>query len=362
MFTVLPWWQLIDLKTGVLTIFVGIVVVGITLFLVLPNEQQDTCEQLGGKWNVDHCLVTQTMFDSNQLTCDPGPVFEDGYCNSGGIKLVLESIVKSEHDVISHPKEKSPKDTAIEMITEHIMSDSSYDQWRQVIREQVDYHDLEPFSEVILTDMKNQYAEGEKISFNLVNFGYRDWCLMPKVLVYHQDYSLPIYEDAIVHSCPAPMDNPSPRISIWDEGDFRTFPNCQFDGTYSIWAESFEFESQKIGSFYCSSQKEFRTPESFEVLIPLHSSDSKIKSNFTPAHLELRYGDYLKIFNEDDSVHRVILFIDKQASSAILAQRLSPGESLVIPVYDLGTFELVSQDEKEKEYPWMNGVVTVDEN
>lgn len=97
-------------------------------------------------------------------------------------------------------------------------------------------------------------------------------------------------------------------------------------------------------------------------MIPLHSSDSSIRNNFSPSYLELRYGDYLKISNEDESIHRVILLIDRHANSAILVQRLSPGESLLIPVYDLGTFELVSQNEQEKEYPWMVGIVTVNEN
>ena len=301
-------------------------------FVMSDLGKQKKCEEIGGSWNGDHCMITQETFDSNKLKCDPGPVLENGYCSRGGIKLILESTVEYEQGNTSHPKEKSPKDTAIKTITKHILSGSSYDQWRQIIQEQVDEHNLEPFSEVILTDIKNQYVENEKISFNLVNFGYRDWCLMPKISVFHQDYHIPVYEDAIVHSCPAPMDNPSPRISIWDEGDFRTFPTCQFEGTYSIWAESFEFESQKIGSFYCNSQKEFRVPESFEVLIPMHSSDYGIKNNFIPDRLELRYGDYLKISNEDESIHRVILFIDKQTSSAILAQHLSPGESLVVPV------------------------------
>ena len=50
-------------------IIIGIVTTGvITSFLLFPNEQQNTCEQMGGKWNTDHCVVTQETFDSNQLT------------------------------------------------------------------------------------------------------------------------------------------------------------------------------------------------------------------------------------------------------------------------------------------------------
>ena len=84
------------MKTRLLIIIGGIVIVGLTTFLFFPNEQQNTCEQMGGKWNVDQCIVTQEMFDNNQITCDPGPVFGDGYCTSNGIKLVFEPVLESK--------------------------------------------------------------------------------------------------------------------------------------------------------------------------------------------------------------------------------------------------------------------------
>lgn len=72
-------------------ILIAIVIVGILVILFFPNEQQNTCEQMGGKWNVDHCVITEEMFDSDNLTCDLGPIFENGTCFSNGIKLVIES-------------------------------------------------------------------------------------------------------------------------------------------------------------------------------------------------------------------------------------------------------------------------------
>ena len=46
---------------------------------------------MGGVWDADHCLITQETFDSNKLTCDPGPVPKDKTCSSNGITLVIDS-------------------------------------------------------------------------------------------------------------------------------------------------------------------------------------------------------------------------------------------------------------------------------
>ena len=259
------------------------------------------------------------------------------------------------------PKLRSPKEISIENIRETILTDTSYEQWRQTIQSEVDEKNLGYFSEIMLTDMKDELEQGEKISFSLVNFGYRDWCLMPAISVYHEDHTLPIYEYEIVHSCPAPMKNPTPRISIFYEQDFKTFPSCQFEGRYTIWGESFGFGPQAIGSFYCNSPEKFKAPETFEVTIPQGSSDSNTRNNFAPFEVELAYGDYIKIINQDDSIHQVILFIDEQEGSADFVIRIDPGGSITEPLYRLGTFDLVSWDENENKHSWMHGVVTVTE-
>ena len=60
-------------------------------FVMSDLGKQKKCEEMGGSWNADHCMITQETFDSNKLTCESGPVLEDSTCQSNGIKLVLES-------------------------------------------------------------------------------------------------------------------------------------------------------------------------------------------------------------------------------------------------------------------------------
>ena len=43
-------------------------------FVMSDLGKQKKCEEMGGSWNADHCLITQETFDSNKLTCEPGPV------------------------------------------------------------------------------------------------------------------------------------------------------------------------------------------------------------------------------------------------------------------------------------------------
>ncbi|MCV0391965.1 MAG: hypothetical protein K5790_01585 [Nitrosopumilus sp.] len=256
---------------------------------------------------------------------------------------------------------ESAKEIAIENIKESILTDTSYEQWRQTIQKEVDEKNLGYFSQMMITDLKDELEQDEIPSFSLITFGYRDWCIMPSILVYHQDHEEPIYEHQIVHTCPAPDGNPNPYISIRDESDFGTFPLCQFEGQYTIWGKSFEFGPKAIGSFYCNSSEKFRAPETFEIIIPQGSSNLDVKNNFVPSELEIRYGDSLKITNKDNSIHDVILFINKHDDTAVFGIRVNPGESFVETVYRFGTFELISWDENEKEYPWMHGVVSVTE-
>jgi len=67
---------------------------------------QKKCNEMGGTWNDDYCSVTQEIFDSNKLTCDPGPVLENGYCLSRGVKLVFEPVFepKPSKGTITHEK------------------------------------------------------------------------------------------------------------------------------------------------------------------------------------------------------------------------------------------------------------------
>ena len=65
-------------------------------FVMSDLGKQKKCEEMGGSWNGDHCMITQETFDSNKLTCDSGPVLEDATCQSNGIKLVFEPVVESK--------------------------------------------------------------------------------------------------------------------------------------------------------------------------------------------------------------------------------------------------------------------------
>ena len=60
------------------------------------DEQQNACEQMDGIWDTDHCTITQKIFESNQLTCDPGPVLENRTCSSNGMKLYFKEVMISE--------------------------------------------------------------------------------------------------------------------------------------------------------------------------------------------------------------------------------------------------------------------------
>ena len=78
------------MKTRLLIIILGIAIIGVSTFMFLPSEQQNTCERMGGNWNSDHCMVSKQLFESNKMTCDPGPVLEDGICHTDGMLLVIE--------------------------------------------------------------------------------------------------------------------------------------------------------------------------------------------------------------------------------------------------------------------------------
>ena len=64
---------------------------------------QNKCEKIGGTWDSDICLITQKTFDSNKLTCDPGPVMASGTCQSNGIQLVVEPIDDFTKNQNKHP-------------------------------------------------------------------------------------------------------------------------------------------------------------------------------------------------------------------------------------------------------------------
>ena len=78
------------MKTRLLIIIGIIAIIGMSAFLLIPNPQQNTCEQMGGAWNRDYCLLTQETWDSGQVTCDPGPEMDYRYCHTKGMKMMIE--------------------------------------------------------------------------------------------------------------------------------------------------------------------------------------------------------------------------------------------------------------------------------
>ena len=118
-----------------LLIIIGIVTTGvIASFLFFPNEQQNTCEQMGGIWNTDHCMITQETFDSNKLTCDPGSVLENGTCYRNGIKLVFETILDPELPDI-HPGPVSVNDIKLNNQECARLFDKIFETWEVHVKE-----------------------------------------------------------------------------------------------------------------------------------------------------------------------------------------------------------------------------------
>jgi len=74
------------MKTRLLIIsLIGLSIVGIFGGLYATNgikniEDQKTCDEIGGTWDTDHCSISHEIFESNKLTCDPGPVMSNWIC------------------------------------------------------------------------------------------------------------------------------------------------------------------------------------------------------------------------------------------------------------------------------------------
>lgn len=92
------------MKTRILIIIlIGLSVVGIFGGPYVTNwiknmEDQKTCEEIRGTWDTDHCLISSEIFESNKLTCDPGPVMSNGICSSHGLTLMIQSKISKDAD------------------------------------------------------------------------------------------------------------------------------------------------------------------------------------------------------------------------------------------------------------------------
>lgn len=132
-------------------------------------------------------------------------------------------------------------DIASKNLTKTILSSASYSDKIYGIKKAVSQTNLGEFSEIILTDLKSDYADGEKITFGLPTFGYHNWCLFPSLSLYYEKYDKPIWEGSIVATCPPPSETPHSVIIYWKSSDFYQFPACRYEGIHTIYGESFKF-------------------------------------------------------------------------------------------------------------------------
>lgn len=80
-----------------LIIIIG-VSVGVLALLFFSSEEQNKCEQIGGTWKTDYCIITKEIFESNNVKCSAGTVLENDVCQSNGIRLVIVPVVEpSDH-------------------------------------------------------------------------------------------------------------------------------------------------------------------------------------------------------------------------------------------------------------------------
>jgi len=253
------------------------------------------------------------------------------------------------------------ENSGVSGIKETILSDASYEKILEKIQYEVDKNNLGQFSALVIKNLKKEYQDGEKITFDLYAFGYRDWCIFPQISLYFDGYDEPIYEKSILHPCPAPTGNPSPRTSHYGEYDFGQFPSCKFGGTYTIKGESYEFDSETLGSFYCNGKKEFHEPKIFDIEIPENAISEKI--NFEPNEIYLSWGDYIRVTNHE-SIAILVLGESKQTEKTGEVQFgffIRPGESWKEKILYEGNHWITTRYENDTIINGMNGTIHFEE-
>ena len=258
------------------------------------------------------------------------------------------------------PELKIPLDIAIKNIKDAILANASYEELLNIIKNEVDENNLGQFSALAIKNLKEEFEDGEKITFDLVAFGYRDWCLMPQISLYYQNYEEPIYQVPISHPCPAPAENPGPRVSYFTETHFGLFPTCKFPGIHTIKGELFEYGPEKLAEFYCKGQDKFQPPQIYEVIIPLGATDPEVKANFIPSEISIRQGDTIRFVNNDNVTLRVLGDSERTNDDGVeFYYTLKPGEVAEAKVVYHGDHTLFV-DIDDKVIPWLNATIYVD--
>ncbi len=78
------------------------------------------------------------------------------------------------------------RERIIQDLTESVMSAKTYDDKLDAIQKAVSQTNLGEFSHIVLTDLKSDYSDDEKVKFDLTIFGYYNWCLFPHLSLYHE--------------------------------------------------------------------------------------------------------------------------------------------------------------------------------
>lgn len=252
-------------------------------------------------------------------------------------------------------------DMASKNLTKTILSSASYSDKIYAIKMAVGQSN-EEFSKIVLTDLKSDYTDGEKITFGLPTFGYYNWCLFPSLSLYYEKYDKPIWEGSIVTTCPPPSETPHPVIIYWKSSDFYQFPTCRYEGVHTIYGQSYKFGPTVLGQYYCHGKKEFHSPNTIEIIIPNGASNSDLKKNFEPSEINVNWGDYVNIINKDNATHGIIGETERTRGSdgVEFYATLEPNQSFQTKMLENGTNWLYSETPDNKKFEWMRGVINVE--
>ena len=287
---------------------------------------------LGANLMLEHANQREVELDQNSIALDAIP--------KNGLSKTLSS-----------------NEVAIDNMKSIVLSDTSHQEKIDVIKNEVRDKNLEPFSVVSLKNLKQNYEHDDLITFDLTNFGYRNWCLMPSILIYYENYEKPIYEVAIVHSCPSPGDNYYPYIGQWNQDDFRDMISCKYNGSYTIMAESFQFERQDVGQYYCNGKDVFVRPSVHDIIIPDGATNSQVRPNFIPDKITAKEGDIFKFVNNDDSEFWLVARHDSDVQRDIFLH-FDPEESREFNQIKSGNYTVTIEIDNQP-MPWMNAIIMV---
>jgi hypothetical protein len=320
----------------------------------------------------DEPYITQSRHKEIQIEIDPfgrplwvgiecgGPVSLSAQPNVIELLNTPNWCFPDGNEIKSELELKTPKDIAINNIKKVVLEPASSEKIMQTIQNEVDEKNLGQFSALVLRNLKEEFEDGEKITFDLVAFGYRDWCIIPQISLYYKEYEEHIYKMPALIRCPPPTENPGPRVFLYHQYDFGLFPKCKFPGIHTIKGESFEYGPEVIGSYYCHGTKEFHEPKILDIIIPKGALSEK--KNFEPQEMNASWGDYVQFTNNESVSVFVIGESDqtKNNDSVQFGFTVKPGESWKEKILYEGNHWFSVRYENDTMIPWFNATIIVD--